>query len=97
MRRVTVLGIAAAATAFVGLAGCTEKQRARSFGGESSIDLPCDKKLFDVTWKGDNIWFVTREMRDDESAEEYSFQEESSFGMLEGTVTFKESRCEPAS
>lgn len=95
MRRVTVLGIAAAAAAIVGLSGCTEQQRARSFGGESTVDLPCGKKLFDVTWKENNIWFVTRDMRDDESPEEYSFQEESSFGMLEGTVTFKENRCAP--
>ncbi len=84
---------------FLGLAvfvgACTENVRSRAFGGESSVDLPCGQKLFDVTWKESNLWYVTRPMRNDEQPETYKFSESSNFGVLEGTVTFNESLCTP--
>jgi hypothetical protein len=75
------------------LAGCTEQQMARQFGGTASIDLPRGTKLVTVTWKqGDTIWYLVRPMREGEQPEEYGFQESSSFGMVEGTVVLRESR-----
>lgn len=73
--------------------GCTENIRAKAFGGESNITLKCNQKLFDVTWKAANLWYATRPMRAGEEAEAYSFAESSSWGMLEGTVTFTELIC----
>jgi hypothetical protein len=69
---------------------CTENQRTRNFGGTSTIHLPAGQKLFDVTWKGEDLWYTTRDRHEDETIETYTFQEESSFGILEGTVIFKE-------
>lgn len=86
---------AIAALALLALAGCTEKQRARSFGGETSVDLRCGQKLFDVTWKESGLWYASRPMREGEQPETYTFQEDSSYGVLEGSVTFNESRCVP--
>lgn len=76
--------------AILALTGCTENKRARTFGGNATIKLTCDTKLFDVTWKGDNIWYTVRAMREGEFAETYTFHEDSSWGALEGTVTFVE-------
>ena len=69
---------------------CTEQQRAKSWGGATTMDLPPGKKLVNVTWKQENFWYLTRSMRADEEAETYTFQESSAFGVMEGTVTIKE-------
>ncbi len=72
--------------------GCTENQRAKNFGGNSTYELPKRQKLVLVTWKDNNIWYLTRSMKESETAETYTFQEESSFGLLNGTVTIKETK-----
>jgi hypothetical protein len=72
------------------LGSCTQNQRAKQWGGTANYTLECNKKLIEVTWKGDQMWFLTREMKDDEVAETYQFKEESSYGIMEGTVVIKE-------
>lgn len=72
------------------LAGCTDNQRARQFGGTTTEELPANTKLVIATWKQDNLWMLTRKMRDDEKAESYEFIESSSFGMMNGKVVIKE-------
>jgi len=84
--------IAAALVTFALMTGCTANERAKSWGGDMTIRLPCDQKLFDVTWKETDLWYVTRRMHPDETAETYIFREDSSWSMMEGTVTFVE--CE---
>lgn len=74
------------------LIGCTDKQKARSFGGSETITLPKGQKLMVITWKDDNIWYLTKPMSDSDKVETYNFQEESSFGTWEGTVTVIETR-----
>jgi len=74
------------------LVGCTENQRAKSFGGKTAVNLPPNEKLVNVTWKDANLWYLHRPMRSDEVAETYTFQEQSSYGVVEGVVTFKESK-----
>lgn len=73
------------------LAGCTENQRARSLGGSMTIELPQNTKLVNATWKQDDLWYLMRPMQAGEKAETLLFKESSSFGLLQGTVTFKES------
>ncbi len=70
--------------------GCTENERAKQFGGEMVIDLPAGQTLEDVTWKEDNLWYMTRERRVGEQVETHTFKEDSSWGVLSGTVVFKE-------
>jgi hypothetical protein len=74
------------------VASCTENQRAKSWGGTATIDLPVNTKLVSVTWKDANLWYITRPMRDGEKAETYKFQEESNFGALEGLYVITETR-----
>jgi hypothetical protein len=90
-----VIGAVAAACLAAGGAallagGCTEQQRARSLGGETTIELPKGKKLVVATWKGTELWFLTRDMREGDLIETYEFIENSSFGILQGKVTIKE-------
>lgn len=74
------------------LFSCTENQRAKRFGGTMQIGLPPNYKLENVTWKNEQMWYLTRPMRVDEKAEIYQFQEKSSFGLVEGSVIFTESK-----
>ncbi len=74
------------------LAGCTAQERARSFGGDYTLELPQGQKLVNVTWKEDTLWYVVKPMKDGDVAETYTFQADSSWGLFEGTVTIKENK-----
>lgn len=76
----------------IGAGACTSQQRAKEFGGSAKIQLPPGKKLVNVTWKETQLWYLTRDMLPSESPQSYTFQESSSFGLLEGTVTLVEQR-----
>ena len=69
---------------------CTQNSRAKTFGGTAIIDLPTGTKLIDATWKNEDLWYLTRKRREVEPIETYEFKEDSSFGVIEGTVIFKE-------
>lgn len=69
---------------------CTENMKAKNFGGSAEVSLPANQKLVNVTWKDDDLWYITRPMHPTDSAETYTFHEESSFGVWEGTYTIKE-------
>lgn len=75
---------------FVILTSCTENTRAKAFGGTMTVNLETGQKLLEATWKESELWYLTRERREGEPIERYKFQEESSFGMMEGTVIFIE-------
>lgn len=77
---------------FFTVSGCTEKERVKQFGGEITIQLESHRKLIDVTWKGSDLWYLTREMRDDEYPQQYEFREDSNLGIAEGVVIFQETR-----
>lgn len=73
--------------------GCTENARVKAYGGTAVVQVPPGQKLIDVTWKdGSQIWYLTRPMQSNEFPETFSFREKSSFGMIEGTMVFQESR-----
>ena len=93
-KRMKVIGLVAAMACLVAgaaiLTGCTDQQRAKSFGGTATIELEQGKKLVVVTWKGEDLWLMTRDWRDGDRAETYKFAESSSWGFMEGTVVIKE-------
>lgn len=73
--------------------GCTSQSRAKSMGGSMTLELDPGQKLEEITWKDDNnLWYLTRPMRDDESPETHTFQQSSEFGVFEGTITVVESK-----
>jgi hypothetical protein len=71
---------------------CTENDRVKTWGGEGTINLPKDQKLVNVTWKDTQIWYLTRPMDSNDVAESYQFQEESSWGVMEGTYNIIETK-----
>lgn len=76
----------------ISLTSCTDNMKVKRLGGTGQIELPSNQKLITITWKDDNMWYLTRPMRADETPETYKFAEKSSFGMLEGTYIIKETR-----
>lgn len=82
---------AVTALALFGCSGCGNMV-AKSYGGTISIDLPVGEKLSEVTWKDNNLWYLTRPMREGEEAETWTFQEKSNYGVMEGKVILKENK-----
>jgi hypothetical protein len=74
------------------LVSCTENSRVKNFGGEGTINLPQGRKLVNVTWKETEIWYLTRPMDTSDVAQTYTFQEESSWGVMEGTYNIVETK-----
>ena len=73
---------------------CTENTRSRVWGGKMTIELPKGQKLVEATWKGDgnSLWYLTEPMDTDYTPKTKVFQEDSRFGVLEGSVVFVESK-----
>lgn len=87
-----MLSLLVVAGLLIGAVGCTENSRARSFGGTMSENLPRGQKLVTATWKESHLWYLTRPMASNETAVTSTFHEQSSWGMLQGTVIFIESK-----
>lgn len=72
------------------LTGC--QSATKSFGGSMTLNLKPNQKLEEITWKDDSLWYLTRPMPDEDIAETHTFQQQSEFGVFEGTVTIIESK-----
>jgi hypothetical protein len=59
---------------------------ARGCGGHSRMDLKPGLKLVNITWKGADVWALTRPMQEGERAESYTFGEDSNWGVFEGSI-----------
>ena len=68
------------------LTSCTRQQMTREFGGKMEIKLPAGQELMMVTWKENDLFYLTRPMSPD------YMPVSSSFGIMESTVLFIESR-----
>lgn len=77
---------------FVLLISCTQNQRAKQWGGTSRIELQKGQKLINITFKESNLWVLTKPMTEKDSAETYNFQENSSWGIMVGTVIIIETK-----
>lgn len=62
----------------------------KSMGGTTTITLDPGLKLEEITWKDNDLWYLTRPMRSDEHAETHTFQQSSNLGILQGTVIIVE-------
>lgn len=82
-----LLSVGLITTLLIGCQGAT-----KSFGGSMTIKLEPNTKLELITWKDDSLWYCTRPMREDEIAETHTYQQQSEFGVFEGTVTIVESK-----
>ncbi len=73
------------------IAACTQNQMAKNYGGTQTINLPAGEKLITATWKDDHLWYLSRQMHAGEIPETTTLHEQSSFGIIQGTVIFVES------
>lgn len=74
------------------LTACTSNTSARYYGGTTTINLDTNRKFVDITWKDDNLWVLTKPMIENDIAETYRFEEDSRYGVWEGTVIIKETK-----
>lgn len=81
-----------ALSGIISLSSCTENQRARTFGGDMTIHLKAGEKLMMATWKGEDLFYLTEPMEEGYVPKVKFFYENSSYGVLETTVKFVESR-----
>lgn len=71
------------------LVGC-EQAITKSFGDDMTMELEPGEKLEMITWKDDDLWYLTRPMKEGETAETHVFKQSSVTGVFEGTVTIVE-------
>lgn len=78
------------------LTGCGDVKQslARDFGGTTTVNLEPNLKLEEITWKDDDLWYLTRPMREDEEPETHTFTEKGGLGTVfdGGTVIVVESK-----
>lgn len=87
MRKILMIVLVA-----ISLVSCTQNQRVKALGGSGTINLPKGEKLINITWKEQQIWYLTRPMDSTDVAQTYKFREESSFGLVEGTYIIVETK-----
>jgi hypothetical protein len=73
------------AIASLGLASCTDNQRAKHWGGTEEIQLKPNEVVLNVTWKESEMWICTK----DTVTGVVYFREKSNWGVMEGTVILK--------
>ena len=69
---------------------CSDQSMARSWGGTIDVELEPNQKLVNVTWKDNSLWILTKDMVDEDVAENYTFYEKDVTGWLEGSVHINE-------
>ena len=88
MKKIIILLI----TISICLCSCTEQERTRVYGGKMTINLPAGQESMMVTWQDNDLFYLTRPMSPDYVPVTKVFHESSSYGVIESTVYFKESR-----
>lgn len=66
----------------------------KKLGRYNEVELEPNQKLVEVTWKNDSLWFLTKNMQEDDVAESYKFYEKDTLGLLEGSVHITETKLE---
>ena len=87
-----LLSIALAAVLLPTLFSCTENERTKVYGGSMTVHLPKGEKLLMATWKEADLFYLTEPMDSNYVPKTKTFREKSSYGMLEATITFIESK-----
>ena len=73
------------------MTGC--QSATRYYGGSMTLELEPDQKLEEITWKDNSLWYLTRPMTERDIAETHTFQQSSTWGIAEGSVTIIEQKA----
>lgn len=90
MKKKAAIVLMAISMTVMSLTGC--QTVTKNYGGEMTVNLEPNRKLEEVTWKDNSLWYLTRPMTDEDVAETYTFQQQTDLGVFEGTVTIVESK-----
>ena len=71
--------------------GC-ENYTTKHFGGTMTIDVEPGYKVTNATFKGDEIWYFVEKMDSAYVPTQKKLVEKSTYGALEGTIIFNETR-----
>lgn len=69
-----------------------ENLTTKYWGGNMTIDVEPGYKVTNATFKGDEIWYFVEPMDNTYTPSRKKLVEKSMYGVLEGTIIFKESR-----
>lgn len=73
------------------VSSCSRETAARRWRFENTIMLPPGRKLVGATWKGNDLWTVTRPARPGEPADEdWRLDEYSSWSLFNGRLILRE-------
>jgi|TARA_R110000824_G_scaffold291588_4_gene480130 hypothetical protein len=75
------------------LTSCTENSRAKNFGGTAEIEAPCGMMVGNITWKEAQLWYSYEPMPVGYEPVTHTFQEVSSYGVVQGKYIIKEVKC----
>ncbi|MEI6022568.1 MAG: hypothetical protein WCQ32_01880 [bacterium] len=92
MSKLIAIGIFIVILVIIGFYATNTQWFTKSFGGTTELQLQKGKKLINITWKGDNLWYITRDMKKSDSAETYTFQESSNLSVAQGLVIIHEQK-----
>ncbi len=90
MKKKVAIVLMAISMTVMSLTGC--QTVTKNYGGEMTVNLEPNRKLEEVTWKDNSLWYLTRPMTDEDVAETHTFQQQTDLGVFEGTVTIVESK-----
>lgn len=90
MKKKAAIVLMAISITVMSLTGC--QTVTKNYGGEMTVNLEPNRKLEEVTWKDNSLWYLTRPMTDEDVAETHTFQQQTDLGVFEGTVTIVESK-----
>lgn len=69
-----------------------EQYVSRKLGGNITINLAPGERLVEATWKNSDLWYLVEPMDSDYAPKVKIFKESSMYGVLEGSVTFIETK-----
>jgi len=78
----------------ISFSSCTENQRAKHWGGSMTINVKSGYKVTMATFKENDMWYMVEPMDEDYVPKDKMLIEDSNWGMIEGKVTFHETRAE---
>ena len=63
-------------TGLIVFQSCSDNERAKAWGGSMIVELQPGEKLVNATWKETDLWYLTRTMKANETADTLHFHQE---------------------
>lgn len=74
------------------LMSCSKQAITRRYGGNMTVNLEPGERLIEATWKENSVWYLVEPMDSGYKPKTKVFKENSALGIVEGSITFVETR-----